>query len=999
MSGGPIAPKAPRIRNAPNRIPTTVSDSSTAALTAYINRITELCPHLPPSVPEGTPDDSPGTVDGKIYRVVHHTHSLVGWTYSSVMIVVTLKVASIMSACGPYGMILFAKYLRTIKWATDGIPLTTAALKLSEVAKRDGGTLLHAVITPVYQLAHHLPPPPHPVRSVQPGKLCLTMRMALCSRDQNIYQTRNGTVTIEDEDEDEFPASIPPPPKSFVAQSPNRASSVQRAAPSKPRTNSSDQKKSHVTPPPPGSDPTATGDDGLLLDIDVAEITVSETLDTHRRSQEFFHPATPMVGSGGLYLALQQMSRNGSKLRLRADAEVKRLHQQTLEPHLREKPERVIPYSMSFGARLLSNGSSLLTRDNEAFHEQMDKFAGLVCMKLFLASRGLNNAHHGVRLGQALFKIIKRLNLEGRVTCDNATNNGTMLVELARLLLAATNRVWDPIEHRINKSPHFNPHDPNAHVPTTETLPGSTRDEIGLVRAIAVKERSSSKRKELFKTIQTRSQADPAVIAKQMVLDMKVRWSSTFAMLKRGYQLRKASSRFTRGKQICFRNLSRSSRLYGWKKRNGNAWNCLFTYSRVRRRHSMLSPLICGQHFTSQSRPWSSYIRRGVKRATTAKYARFWSALNEALEKVNEYYEKTSTSNVYTFAMVLDPRKKLAYFTKNWDKELQAAALANMEETFQQRYLELHANKAAQTPALFSQQSQAPDKSGLRELTPDGDEDEPKLAEAHLDPTKPWRDEFQSYLDARESVPEGMTTIEWWGVCFHFKWLLRTIIIGTLSGIVGPRLPGYHGVISIFRTRLFPLAGITISKRRNRLKGDLVEALQVLKCLMCHEEEWEMGARVRIRLKIRWVGIASWTMLWIITRRMPRPKPKPGRARPSPRAWLGPQEIEAQALPGRAQAPAFRPSRALQNTTYGTPPSLDSHNIHLMIPAQAKKDRCAALYDCIRAHIVALCACKTGSKVIWLLYTHPIQFILNPPLKRLLRRADARLLRVLTYIR
>jgi hypothetical protein len=37
----------------------------------------------------------------------------------------------------------------------------------------------------------------------------------------------------------------------------------------------------------------------------------------------------------------------------------------------------------------------------------------------------------------------------GYVTCDNATNNGTMLVELARLLLAATGQVWDPIEHRI----------------------------------------------------------------------------------------------------------------------------------------------------------------------------------------------------------------------------------------------------------------------------------------------------------------------------------------------------------------------------------------------------------------------------------------------------------------------------------------------------------------------------------------------------------------------
>ncbi|KAJ7816347.1 hypothetical protein B0H14DRAFT_3148649 [Mycena olivaceomarginata] len=113
---------------------------------------------------------------------------------------------------------------------------------------------------------------------------------------------------------------------------------------------------------------------------------------------------------------------------------------------------------------------------------------------------------------------------------------------------------------------------------------------------------------------------------------------------------------------------------------------------------------------------------------------------------------------------VLDPRKKLAYFTKNWDKELQAAALANMEETC---YLEMHANNAVQTPALLNQKSQAPDKSGLRELTPDGDEDEPKLAEAHLDPTKPWRDEFQGYLDARESVPEGMTTIEWWGHNYH----------------------------------------------------------------------------------------------------------------------------------------------------------------------------------------------------------------------------------------
>ena len=35
---------------------------------------------------------------------------------------------------------------------------------------------------------------------------------------------------------------------------------------------------------------------------------------------------------------------------------------------------------------------------------------------------------------------------------------------------------------------------------------------------------------------------------------------------------------------------------------------------------------------------------------------------------------------------------------------------------------------------------------------------------------------------------------------------------------------------------------------------------------------------------------------------------------------------------------------------------------------QADKDQRALLYDCIRGHIVTLRGCKTGSKVIWLLY-------------------------------
>ena len=74
-----------------------------------------------------------------------------------------------------------------------------------------------------------------------------------------------------------------------------------------------------------------------------------------------------------------------------------------------------------------------------------------------------------------------------------------------------------------SKAPHFDPKDPEAHIPTS-------RDEVGLVRAIAVKERSSSKRKEIWKTVQLKAGVARPV---QLILDMKVRWSSTYAMLDR----------------------------------------------------------------------------------------------------------------------------------------------------------------------------------------------------------------------------------------------------------------------------------------------------------------------------------------------------------------------------------------------------------------------------------------------------------------------------------
>jgi hypothetical protein len=65
------------------------------------------------------------------------------------------------------------------------------------------------------------------------------------------------------------------------------------------------------------------------------------------------------------------------------------------------------------------------------------------------------------------------------------------------------------------------------------------RDEVGLVRSIVVKERSSAKRKEMWRTIQIKVDVMRPM---QLVLDMKVRWSSTYVMLHRAESLKEVTA-------------------------------------------------------------------------------------------------------------------------------------------------------------------------------------------------------------------------------------------------------------------------------------------------------------------------------------------------------------------------------------------------------------------------------------------------------------------------
>ena len=156
---------------------------------------------------------------------------------------------------------------------------------------------------------------------------------------------------------------------------------------------------------------------------------------------------------------------------------------------------------------------------------------------------------------------------------------------------------------------------------------------------------------------------------------------------------------------------------------------------------------------------------------------------------------------------------------------------------FQERYEEL--NKES-TSEIRSPKKKTKLDHLLRELDTDSDNsgDVSDDDADDQDPKKPWLVEFHRFLKVEHVLAEGMTVVQWWGVriCTSFTEFRITYY----AQEYGHRYPTWASLArdylavmasSVSSERAFSAAGITISKRRDRLKGDIVEALQCLKCL------------------------------------------------------------------------------------------------------------------------------------------------------------------------
>ncbi|KAG6875702.1 hypothetical protein C0992_002806 [Termitomyces sp. T32_za158] len=100
------------------------------------------------------------------------------------------------------------------------------------------------------------------------------------------------------------------------------------------------------------------------------------------------------------------------------------------------------------------------------------------------------------------------------------------------------------------------------------------------------------------------------------------------------------------------------------------------------------------------------------------------------------------------------------------------------------------------------------------------DDEDFRYGNDSFDELEPWQHEFDQYLNSVDVVPEGMSSVCWWGI--------NSQQLPVWASLACNHLPILASSVS--SERAFSAAGITISKCRNRLHGDIVEALQFLKC-------------------------------------------------------------------------------------------------------------------------------------------------------------------------
>ncbi|KIL57452.1 hypothetical protein M378DRAFT_58137, partial [Amanita muscaria Koide BX008] len=357
------------------------------------------------------------------------------------------------------------------------------------------------------------------------------------------------------------------------------------------------------------------------------------------------------------------------------------------------------------------------------------------------------------------------------------------------------------------------------------------QDELGLVRAISIKERSSAQRKELFRSIQARKGVAQPV---QLLLDMKVRWSSTYVMLNRSETQKKFVNEFVYELGLRADSIDTRKKIDALALTEAE-WGCVKTFCSllpVSTYHYLCLHADKAQHaFSAAQTPTLFNAIPAIEalhsawstRADKVKYASFNEALHAATDKLNEYYKKMADSDAHILAMLLHPECKMAHFKNHWDRTLQQEVSELGRKAFKECYEQIQAaaTSSRSTPPQPTKKQKT--QKLLRDTdSNDSDSDDIRNDEAS---STPWLVEYERYMNTNDFIPPGMTVVAWWGINAPRYPIAASLARDYLAIMAS----------SVSSERAFSSAGITLSKRRNWLKGDIVEALQCLKCMYLND--------------------------------------------------------------------------------------------------------------------------------------------------------------------
>lgn len=455
---------------------------------------------------------------------------------------------------------------------------------------------------------------------------------------------------------------------------------------------------------------------------------------------------------------------------------------------------------------------------------------------ILLSLRQLNGAHSGENIAEILQEVLDDYSIVenlGVFVCDNASNNDTAIAAILNddnigsrrgrclghtLNLAAKAFLFGRDVEAFEKVADALD-DMKLQLSETEILKAQdewrTKGAVGKLHNIIVFIRKNPQRRSAFRRLLV---GDMDVNDLEAILDNSTRWNSAYASIDRALKIKERIRLFCSdySEDLTKDTLSDSD------------WQHLSDI------HAALQPfhgatLRCegiakqGHHGAA----WEvlpilniilSHLEEGL-RANNAAYVFDKNALSakrklsplavcyqNAWVKLNEYYSKTDDAyEIYASAVLYHPAFRKQYFIDQWTSDGEKAAIEPMIRTIRDQWSNNYRAKIAATslPTASTKKLDILERAFTKSCVNSDNE-------------------FDDYIEGgKTSFPEGLPTnadiITWWRLSPFAQ--LRQHAYDVLT------IPSMSSEVE----RVFSSAKILITDRRNRLKGETIEMLELLR--------------------------------------------------------------------------------------------------------------------------------------------------------------------------